>query len=63
MTNLKVGEFVKIGVKLIGQVRYVTPDGWWGVAIVNEKDRVDEWPLAMLEPVSIEEAARIAVGG
>lgn len=43
-----------------GEVRYVCPDGYVGVALVNERGRVDEWPPAMVRPATPAEAASAA---
>ncbi len=43
-----------------GRVEYVR-GGWVGVALVNEGGRVDEWPAAVVRPVTSKEAAAAAV--
>lgn len=58
-TQIKAGEMVTVYGKP-GIVRYVTADGWFGVAILNENGRVDEWQPCQVEPATPEAAGRLA---
>ena len=58
-TTIKTGDLVVTWTGLVGQVRYETADGWYGLALVNEQGRMDEWQAWQLTAVTPEQAARL----
>jgi hypothetical protein len=66
--DLEVGDFVVVDTEggKPGQVRYFERDTfdrngiWVGVALVNEKGRIDEWQPSQVRQVTPEEASRLA---
>ncbi len=68
LNDLEVGDFVVVDTEggKPGQVRYFDRDTfnpkelWIGVALVNEKGRIDDWQPSQVRKVSPQEAARLA---
>lgn len=60
-TKIRVGDLVKVNVDggLVGQVREVAADGMVGVALMNERGRVDLWHPSQVERIAAGEMARV----
>lgn len=62
-TRLKAGDLVMVATEggKPGVVAYATADGYYGVGLVAEGGRTDEWPAAMVTACTAREAATAAV--
>ena len=62
---MKTGDLVIVATEggRVGQVKYTTADGRVGVALVNERGRVDEWHPTQVCAVTPEEAAKAVAKG
>jgi hypothetical protein len=61
--SVQIGELVKVATEggKPGIVREIATDGMIGVALVNEKGRVDLWQPSQVTIITPSEAARLAL--
>jgi hypothetical protein len=62
MSKIKVSDYCAIDGKP-GQIRYIKEDGpytWYGVSLLNEGERVDEWQACQIQVLTPSEGGRLA---
>lgn len=60
MSKLSEGRFCIVNEEMFGQVQYITPDGFYGVQIDGEGERVDEWNPVQVRGCNDAEAVQAA---